>query len=106
MTSRASFGYAGMSIDITCPEPSLLRWLGEFLAPAFEVGAETSCDFRIEVRLDPAEYRRTLERSPTADPENLEWFSLDGHFESHPRWVSEGDILVSHDRKRQAFYSA
>lgn len=105
MTAQFDYAYAGTSIRVRCAETSLLEWLNEFLAPWFDIEGRADHDVLIEGNLDPGEYDRMLARGPAKDGGNLDWFSLDGHFESHPRWESDGGGFLCHDEKRRVFYS-
>jgi Ser/Thr protein kinase RdoA (MazF antagonist) len=98
------FRYPGLTIRVECTEPRHLRWLDEFLVPAFERAEDVAWDRRVVLDTDPERYAETLGRGPSPSGARPVCFVLDGRAVVHPEWKATGPERVVFDESYRAFY--
>jgi hypothetical protein len=92
--------YGGIEISIASDDAEDESWLEEFLCPPFAPAPRAT--LTVEVRIDSRRSSRWLSQGPHRDGERGDLFSLDGRFDSYPRWSGEKDLLC--DQTHQIFF--
>ncbi len=99
------YGLFGAVTAVTCDEPAILRWLDEFLTPAFEIlGADAAADFQVGIHSDPSAYGAIAATRPKGALPPRGCFALDQEVVAHPHWTAAGRILLD-DGRLGAFYA-
>lgn len=98
--------YGVLVVRVEADEPSHLAWLGEFLAPQFELAPGALPHRVVRIVSDAARYAGTLGRGPARDAAEVATFALDTGTVRLPRWesVESGDLTL-HDPGFRVFYT-
>jgi hypothetical protein len=96
--------YEGLRIAVQSTPASHLRWLEEFLTPAFTVGVPQPSDWRVAVREDGARYAAIVGRGPIPNTAPLACFGLDHDWIRLPRWKSTIDVRAVVDEQWRVAY--
>jgi len=90
-----TYRFLGTAIAVDSDEPSILDWLDEFLAPAFEVLPVTAAaDFRVTIRADPSASEAIAATRPYGPLARRACFALDQEVVALPHWVTSDAIVL------------
>jgi hypothetical protein len=86
--SVEGFTYGELALRVAASRPQPLRWLEEFLSPAFRIGARDVYSATVVLHEDSQRYDDALARRPTAASVELDSFVNDSHMIRLPAWAS------------------
>src|SRR5262250_2926513 len=86
--SADAFTYGALTVLAGAPHPESLRWLAEFLSPAYSVGPRDGYAARVTLLEDTERYRATVADRPRAGAARLDCFVNDTHIVELPAWAS------------------
>ena len=89
------FTYGDLALLVGAPRPGPLRWLEEFLSPAFRVGARAAYAATVTLREDSQAYEQALAQQPAAGAVELDCFVNDTHMIRLPAWASGPDTTAA-----------
>ena len=95
--------YDGLRIAVHSV-PGHLRWLEEFLAPAFAVGPPDQSAWRVTVDEDEARYDAIVRRGPQAGAAPVACFALDKDWVCLPHWRSAQGLRTVVDEPARVAY--
>ena len=96
--------YDGLHIAVHCVPGHHLRWLAEFLAPAFAVGQWDRSDWCVTVHEDEARYDAIARRGPQPGAAPVACFALDKDWVCLPRWRSADGVRTVVDESACVAY--
>jgi hypothetical protein len=98
-------GYAFLetAVAVSSDAAPVVRWLEEFLVPAFAPWTGSAPDFVVRIRTDPIAHRAVAGARPAGTLVELPCFALDGEVVRLPAWTI-GERTVLADAKRGAHY--
>ena len=102
--SAGCFEYANRRISVHSFDQVSLRWLNEFLCPAFQPVDNGPADWTIFVEDDPAFYNKYITQPSHHPPELLDCFTLDGSFTSHEVLHRQDTTVIVRDQNRGIIY--
>jgi hypothetical protein len=91
-------------IDVEADDPDAARWLGEFLAPWFEVDAPGGGEFAVLLTSSAPAVAALERRQAAATCHPVACFALDSQVVSLPSWAEDGGGTVIADSGRNCFY--
>jgi hypothetical protein len=99
------YGLLGTATAVACDAPSVVKWLDEFLTPAFEVLEDGSAaDFHVTIHADPSAYATIAAKRPKGPLPPKGCFALDQEVVAHPHWTAARRIVLD-DARLGAFYA-
>jgi hypothetical protein len=99
------FAYGGLSVQVAAPAAATLRWLEEFLSPAFRIGQCDRDAVTVTLREDAAAYHDTLAGRPSAGTAELDCFVNDSHTIRLPSWPSASATVTAFQESWRVLYS-
>lgn len=102
--SVAGFTYGELAVLVDGDRPEPVRWLEEFLAPPFRVGARDAYAASVTLREDARRYAEALANQPAATAA-LDAFVNDTHMIQLPHWSSGPDRLTAFQQSFRVFYA-
>ena len=103
LAASQAFAYGSLGLLVQAPSSTPLRWLEEFLLPAFETEARPPYAARVCLREDTREYERSLARRPAAAGE-LDCFINDSHVVRLPAWNSAPNTTTAYQEIYRALF--
>ncbi len=105
MSASRVFAYETTRVRVEADE-SALDWLGECVAPQFEVEAAGPDEsLHVALRNDPARHAALRARGPSPGGERIDCFAMDGRVIAHPRWSAPTGV-TAFDEEFHVFYVA
>src|SRR5438046_876839 len=86
--SVEGFTYGEIAVRVAATRPQPLRWLEEFLSPAFRIGARDDYSASVVLHEDSQRYDEALARRPAGGGVELDSFVNDSHMIRLPAWTS------------------
>ena len=96
--------YDGLRIAVHSTSEHHLRWLEEFLAPAFAVGLRDQSDWRVAVDEDQMRYDAIVRRGPQPAAALVACFALDKDWVCLPQWRGEEGLRTVVDEPARVAY--
>jgi hypothetical protein len=98
------FHYHGLIIRVESTDPSALRWLEEFLCPAFDIVETSVFACSVFLRVDTPRYEAILRRGASPEGGRKAVFALESSVIFLPVWLALSPDLVLFDEECRVFY--
>lgn len=97
------FSFEGLTIRVNSYDSSHLKWLEEFIFPAFKIQQESAADIQINLTHDPGRFKQLIRQGSTGEKKYIDIFKEEC-LERFSIWREDEKRRIVFDEQRNIFY--